>query len=673
MAIKKILIANRSEIALRIMRTCKKLGIEVVLPFSDPDEDSIAFKNADFTAPLNGSYAKDTYLDIDKMIAIAKEHKVDAVHPGYGFLSENPVFVEKLMENKIGFIGPSAFSIDAMGDKLKAKNVAKKAGVNIIPGFDGLIKDVNHAKEICNKVGYPVMIKAVAGGGGKGMRIAYSDEELPDVFSAAQNEARAAYKDDRIFIEKFIENPRHIEIQIIADKFGNVVCLGERECSIQRFNQKVIEESPSTFVTPELRAQMYAQSVKLVKECNYFSAGTLEYVVDKDRNFYFLEMNTRLQVEHPVTEYVTGVDLVELMIMVENGKKLPFSQEYIQIKGHAIECRICAENPSKNFLPSSGKITHYYQPQVSTNVRVESGIGSGDSIHPYYDSMVAKLITYGETRMDAIATMRKALAEFEIEGIYTNIEILDSIIRHTSFISGDISTAFIKKHYPNGFKTEYPSDQNVINFIFTACIAFLKEQEKFFAYQNAGYSLYNIERDVSFRNLYCLVGDVRYMVSISEYNTNNITISYGDQTFSLKYEYSLGDKSLKGVVNGEREIVVKISYNDDGSYVMYCGGARENVFVLQPRDVEYLEHCKKEVQIKKPKFLFAPLNGLVTKMKVNAGDILNAGSSLCCIEAMKIENNITSDYECVVKNVFVKQGDIVKSGDKILEFSYNDL
>ena len=454
--IKKILIANRGEIACRIIKTAKKLKIKTVSIYSDSDINAEHVLMSDESYYLGPSEASKSYLNISKIIEICKKAKVDAVHPGYGFLSENPNFVRELTKNKIIFIGPSENAIISMGDKIKSKRIAEKASVNVVPGFIGEINNVNQAKEISKNIGFPVIIKASAGGGGKGMRIVNSEENVEEAFLRASSEAKNSFGDERLFVEKYLVEPRHIEIQIIADNYGNVVSLGERECSIQRRNQKVIEEAPSSFLDETLRRDMSTQAIMLAKEVEYSSAGTVEFIVDKDKNFYFLEMNTRLQVEHPVTEMITGLDLVNEMINVANNKKLSFSQKDIKLNGWAFESRIYAEDPYKGFLPSIGRLTKYSPPSedksMDYEIRNDTGVKEGDEISIFYDPMIAKLSTWGKDRKSAIKFMEKALDEFCISGLKNNLSFLSSIYLNPKFVDGEISTAFIEKEFKNGFK-----------------------------------------------------------------------------------------------------------------------------------------------------------------------------------------------------------------------------
>jgi propionyl-CoA carboxylase alpha chain len=455
--IKKILVANRGEIACRVMRTAKKMGISTVAVYSDADRDALHVQIADEAVHIGPPASAQSYLQIDKIVAACKQTGADAVHPGYGFLSEKREFQEALAKAGIIFIGPDAKAIFAMGDKIESKKLAKQAGVSSVPGYLGVIKDAEEAVKIANDIGYPVMIKASAGGGGKGMRLSWTDQETREGFVSATNEAKSSFADDRVFIEKFIEHPRHIEIQVLGDSHGNLVYLGERECSIQRRHQKVIEEAPSPFLTPEVRRAMGEQAVALARAVNYKSAGTVEFIVDANRNFYFLEMNTRLQVEHPVTELVTGLDLVEWMIRVAAGETLGFTQDDIKLTGWALEARIYAEDPFRNFLPSIGRLVRYREPEASGHVRVDSGVTEGGEISIHYDPMIAKLCTYGASRTEAIGHMRRALDDYYIRGVNHNIPFLAALMAHPRFVKGDLTTGFIAEEYRSGFSAALPS------------------------------------------------------------------------------------------------------------------------------------------------------------------------------------------------------------------------
>ena len=666
--IKTILIANRGEIACRVIRTAKKLGIKTIAIYSDLDEHALFAEMADVKVSLNGIFVKDTYSNIEKVVNIAKEWNVDAIHPGYGFLSENADFANILEKEKIGFIGPSAFSMSAMGDKLKAKLVASQAEVPMVPGCEELITSVEQAKKEAKRIGYPVMFKAVAGGGGKGIRIVYDEKDIKEQFEMARYEGKTIYKNDNILLEKYIENPRHIEIQIVADKYGNVVCLGERECSIQRFNQKVIEESPSSFVDDKTRQKMYDCAVKLVKQCKYYSVGTLEFVMDSNKNFYFLEMNTRLQVEHPVTEYVTNLDLVELMINIENGEKLSFKQKDIILRGHAIECRICAENPAKNFIPSNGKILHYIEPNISSDVRIETGVQLGDEISPYYDSMIAKLITYGNTRYEAIETMKRALGQYEIGGIETNIALLESIMRQDDFIRGDISTQFIKKTYPHGFNSLPLTDNTKKVFVMSAVALYTQEQE----FEFSTHITSNMPRDTVLTDLYVTINEESYLVSIIECSDDYLEVSYNGKKIKIKFNYSRGAQVFRGIIDGKYDFSVRLK-QINGTYIMQCSGISADIRVFEPNTYVLLKYMPKVVNSDRPQFLISPITGKIIKSKINNGDVVSFGQHLLSIEAMKMENNINAECCGKVAKIFYNINDNVRAGDKLIEFDYKDV
>ena len=665
--INTILIANRGEIARRIIRTARNLGIRTVAIFCDLDKNALFVQEADIAVPLGGVLAKDTYLNAEKIIAIAKQLEVDAIHPGYGFLSENIDFARQLEEQGIGFIGPSAYSMELMGDKLKAKLMAAEANVPMVPGCSNLITDTEMAIKEAKKIGFPVMFKAVAGGGGKGIRVVWNAVDVKEQFETAKYEAKTIYKNDDILLEKFVENPRHIEIQIIADKFGNVVCLGERECSIQRYNQKVIEESPSSFIDDETREKMYDCAVRLVKHCKYYSAGTLEFIMDKDKNFYFLEMNTRLQVEHPVTEYVTGLDLVQLMIEIEEEKPLPFKQKDIHLSGHAIECRICAENPAKGFIPSNGQILHYIEPNINENVRVEAGFQLGDEISPYYDSMIAKLITYGNTRNEAIENMKTALGEYEIGGIDTNINLLESIMRQEDFINGITYTSFIKTHYPNGFNF-LPLNNNAKKaFVATAIALYIQNIQ----FEFNSHKMCFIPRNSDINKLYVRIDDEDYLIDIIDFDVGFLKILYNSEEIQLKFAYHRGDMYFRSAINGVQNFAIRLFETNSG-HIMQCAGLIADVSVHKQSVHELLKYMPKEQLQNKPKFLLSPITGKITKMKVNENDDVELGQHLLSIEAMKMDNTIIADNSAKIVKIFHTIGDNIQSGEKLIEFKYEE-
>lgn len=660
--INSILIANRGEIATRIIRTAKKLRIKTIAIYSDLDKDAPFTRFADTKIALN-EYA--SYLNSEKIVKIAKDLNVDAIHPGYGFLSENIDFVKLVEKNGISFIGPSSNSMELVGDKFNAKQIIEKLEVPTAKCSKNIILTGEQAKEEARKIGYPVMFKAVAGGGGKGIRVVYKEEEIEEQLKSAKYEAKTIYKNDAILLEKYIKNPRHIEIQIIADKYGNIVCLGERECSIQRFNQKIVEEAPSVAIDEDTRQKMYECCKKIVKQCKYYSAGTIEFLLDKDKNFYFLEMNTRIQVEHIITEFITGLDIVELMIKIEEGCELPFSQEDINLKGHSIECRICAENPSKNFIPSNGQIIHYIEPYYDENVRVESSVELGSDITPNYDSMIAKLITYGNTRNEAIETMKTALSQYEIEGIETNINFLESIFRQENFIKGNINTNFIKDNYPNGFNSLHLTNNVKKAFITTSVALYIQELRYEFGTHKNCY----IPRDTEISDLYVLLDNEPYLISIIEYTDEYLKIKYNEEEMHIKFNYQRGDLVFKSSLNGVNPFSIKIKKSGYCN-IMYCSGLCSKVGVYKPSTYELLKYTYKENETQKPKFLLSPITGKIIEIHCKEGQILKPGDKLISISSMKLDNLILCEYETKIVKIFYNKNDNVKTNDKIIEFEY---
>ena len=592
----KLLIANRGEIACRIIKTCRKMGIKTVAVYSDADTNSLFVQMADEAVNIGQSPSSQSYLNVDKILAAVKKTGATMVHPGYGFLSENRKFADALDKAGVIFVGPSTYSIEMMGDKIESKKLAIEANVSTVPGHMGVMRDAAEALEIAQGIGFPVMVKASAGGGGKGMRIVWKKEDVADAFLSASNEARNSFSDDRIFVEKFIENPRHIEIQVLADKYGNIVCLGERECSIQRNNQKVIEEAPSSFLDEKTRQKMYEQSKALAQKVKYFSAGTIEYIMDKNKNFYFLEMNTRLQVEHPVTELVTGLDIVELMIKIALGEKLPFKQEDIKLNGWAMESRIYAEDPSRGFLPSSGRINLYIEPEESANVRVDSGVYEGGEVSMFYDAMIAKLCSYGRDRNEAIAHMRQALGGFAINGVSHNITFLETIMRNEKFVSGDISTSFIKEEFPTGFSGNEINNHAQEVFIATAMHIFLKN------YERNGHmtgQLRNREKQISERWV-VMIDDTSYLVNILERSNEFLKIECDRQEITLNSSWNNGEKLFRGIINGDNVGVKIRDNNNTGSYLMQYSGSDAFISVFSPRIAELSKFMPKIQKNAKP-------------------------------------------------------------------------
>ena len=660
----KLLIANRGEIACRIIKTCRKMGIKTVAVYSDADNNSLFVQMADEAVNIGHSPSSQSYLNVDKILAAIKKTGADLVHPGYGFLSENRAFANALEKNGVTFVGPSVYSIEMMGDKIESKKIAIAAGVSTVPGHMGVVKDDVEATKIAKEIGFPVMVKASAGGGGKGMRVVWKEEEMSEAFLSASNEARNSFSDDRIFIEKFIENPRHIEIQVIADKKGNIVCLGERECSIQRNNQKVIEEAPSPFLDDKTRQKMYEQSKALAAKVGYFSAGTIEYIMDKNKNFYFLEMNTRLQVEHPVTELVTGTDIVELMIKIALGADLPFKQEDIKLEGWAMESRIYAEDPSRGFLPSSGRINLYIEPQENENVRVDSGVYEGGEVSMFYDAMIAKLCSYGKTRKEAIDHMRHALGGFAIGGVSHNISFLETIMHNEKFISGNLSTSFIKEEFPEGFSGNQISSAAQEVLIATAMHIFLANFER-----NGKITgqLYDREKQISDRWV-VMIDDQPYLVNLLEKSGEYIKVECDKKEIELQSSWNNGEKLFRGLVN-EKSIGVKIRENNrTGSYLLQYSGSDVFVSVMSPRNAELSKFMPKIQKNAKPANLTSPITGKIIRFKVQEGEEVKAGQELVVIEAMKMENSIRTDHNMVIKKIKFMEGESVGIGQVVMEF-----
>ena len=660
----KILIANRGEIACRIIKTAKKLGIKTVAVYSEADSNSLHVQMADEAVLLGSAIASDSYLNIDKVVNAAKKTGATYVHPGYGFLSENSVFAERLEKEGIILIAPPVDAIKKMGDKIESKKIAKKAGVSVVPGYDGIIKDADEAVKIATKIDFPVMIKASAGGGGKGMRMVTCAEDVKDAFETATNEAINSFGDGRIFIEKFIENPRHIEIQVIGDKFGNIVCLGERECSIQRNNQKVIEEAPSSFVDEETRQKMYKQAVSLCKEVGYYSAGTIECMMDKDKNFYFLEMNTRLQVEHGVTELITGLDIVELMINIAKGEKLPFTQKDIKLKGWAMESRICAEDPSRGFLPSSGRINKYMEPTTVEGVRVDTGIYEGCEISSFYDSMICKLLTYADNRQHCIERMQTALGSFFITGVAHNIGFLETITYNEKFLKGDINTNFIKKEFSSGFNNNELEAKKKSSLISVALYMYTNYIDR--VRNITGGIVKNNKNNVEDKLVVDIDGK-KYLCNISN-KDNSFGVEYGTGYDVLTTAWQHGNNIFRGLVNN-KPINVKILQDDyAGNYCFQYMGSIIRVSVRTTRISELEQFMPIVEAVKKVKFLKSPIAGKIFKIKIKDGDEVTAGEELYSIEAMKMENIIRADFDAKIKKVHKENNDLVNKNDLIVEF-----
>jgi propionyl-CoA carboxylase alpha chain len=663
--IKTLLIANRGEIACRVMKTAKRMGINTVAVYSEADTNSLHVKLADKAIYIGASAATQSYLNQKALFNAIEISGADAVHPGYGFLSENFDFVELLQKHNIAFVGPSSSAVKAMGDKIEAKKIATKAGVSVVPGVLADIKSVKEALKIAKKLGYPIMLKAAAGGGGKGMRIVRTEEEMQQAFSSTKNEARNNFSDARTFIEKFIENPRHIEIQIIADKHGNVVCLGERECSIQRHNQKVIEEAPSPFLDDKTRKKMYSQCVSLAKKVGYSSAGTVEFIVDQNKNFYFLEMNTRLQVEHAVTEMVTGLDIVELMIRVANGEKLPFSQKDIELKGWAFESRIYAEDPSAGFLPSTGQITTYIEPERSESVRIDTGVYEGGEVSMFYDAMISKLITYAPTRGEAIEKMNNSLAKYVIRGISHNISFLQAIYNHPRFIAGDLNTKFINQEWPSGFSGAELNDEQSAVILATAIYAGLTrlKREATISGQVRSYSQFLGTRWV------VTLDDKPFPVTVRPL-ANGYKIAFESHKLMITSNWVLGSKLFECVIN-DQNYHLQLESNDDGYDCTYIG-SKVKTTLMTPRAAELKKFMQKVDDKRDQTYLKAPISGVIADIKVKEGDAVSKGQTLYILEAMKMENIFVAAIDGVVKKVYFQKKANVMMNDLVIELKRDE-
>jgi propionyl-CoA carboxylase alpha chain len=662
---RKILIANRGEIACRVIKTARKMGIATVAVYSDADRNALHVRMADEAVHIGPAPANQSYIVIDKIMEAIRQTGAEAVHPGYGFLSENMKFAEALAAEGVVFIGPPASAIQAMGDKITSKKLAAEANVSTVPGYMGLIADADDAVKISNEVGYPVMIKASAGGGGKGMRIAWNDEEAREGFQSSKNEAASSFGDDRIFIEKFVTQPRHIEIQVLADQHGNTVYLHERECSIQRRNQKVIEEAPSPFLDEATRRAMGEQACALASAVGYTSAGTVEFIVDGARNFYFLEMNTRLQVEHPVTELITGVDLVEQMIRVAAGEKLSFAQSDLKINGWAMESRLYAEDPYRNFLPSIGRLTRYRPPaevvEAARAVRNDTGVYEGGEISMYYDPMIAKLCTWAPTRAKAIDEMRLALDEFELEGIGHNLPFLSAVMDHPRFVSGDITTAFIAEEYPDGFEGAKLSDDLIHRVAAGACA-----MNRVAEIRRARVSgrMDNHERVVGTEWVVNLDGQ-SLQASIAA-DRDGATVTLAGQEFRITSDWKPGQPLARLMVNGT-PLVMKVG-KLPGGFRLRLRGADLKVHIFSERQAELARLMPEKVPADTSKLLLCPMPGMVVSIAVEEGDEVYEGQALATIEAMKMENILRAERKGKVAKVNAVAGASLAVDEVIMEF-----
>jgi propionyl-CoA carboxylase alpha chain len=649
---KKILIANRGEIACRVIRTARRMGIATVAVYSEADADALHVRMADEAVAIGPPPAAESYLKVDRIVAACKETGAEAVHPGYGFLSERPAFAAALAREGIAFIGPTPAAIAAMGDKIESKKLAAAAGVSTVPGFLGVIEDTDAAARIAHEIGYPVMIKASAGGGGKGMRIARDDAELREGFSSAQHEAKASFGDDRVFLEKYIEEPRHIEIQVLGDAHGNVVHLGERECSIQRRHQKVIEECPSPFLDPATRAAMGAQAVALSKAVDYRSAGTVEFIVDRNRNFYFLEMNTRLQVEHPVTELVTGIDLVELMIRVAAGEKLPFSQDDITQTGWAIEARVYAEDPERNFLPSIGRLTRYIAPE-GDGIRVDTGVSEGAEISIYYDPMIAKLCAYGADRGEAIARLGDALDGFYVSGLRHNIAFLGAIIGKPRFAEGRLSTNFIAEEFPHGFGS--PREFTGADTLLLVAAALADRR------------LAEAEGGPAAGEISVLLDGTAHAVTLWT-DPGGCAVEHGSITRLAATDWRPADKLLHLRID-DHVATVQIDRLPGRAFRLMHGGVTRRARVLQRRAATLLEMMPPKVAADTSRLVLSPMPGLLSSLAVEEGQEVKAGEALAIVEAMKMENVLRAERDGTIGKLRAKPGDSLAVDQVILEFA----
>ncbi|GAA5540928.1 MULTISPECIES: acetyl-CoA carboxylase biotin carboxylase subunit [Brucella/Ochrobactrum group] len=665
--IKKILIANRGEIACRVIKTAKKMGIATVAVYSDADRNALHVKMADEAVHIGPAPSNQSYIVIDKILDAIRQTGADAVHPGYGFLSENARFAEALKAANVTFIGPPVNAIDAMGDKITSKKLAAEACVSTVPGHMGLIEDADEAVKIAGSIGYPVMIKASAGGGGKGMRIAWNDDEAREGFQLSRNEAKSSFGDDRIFIEKFVTQPRHIEIQVLGDQHGNVVYLGERECSIQRRNQKVIEEAPSPFLDEATRKAMGEQAVALARAVGYFSAGTVEFIVDGSRNFYFLEMNTRLQVEHPVTELITGIDLVEEMIRVAAGEKLRFGQADVKLNGWAMESRLYAEDPYRNFLPSIGRLTRYRPPvegrrDDGTVIRNDTGVFEGGEISMYYDPMIAKLCSWGPDRLAAIDAMGNALDAFEVEGIGHNLPFLSAVMDHQRFRAGALTTAFIAEEYPDGFSGVAPSEDDA----------------RLLAAVAAHINLTVVTRDgqisgrLSGQDLkpgndwVVKIGDHLLPVRLAD-GEGGATVNFVDGgSLTIASDWHPG-RELATFTVGGKPLSVKVARAGSG-WRLRWRGMDLTVHVRKPRIAELAKLMPVKLPPDTSKMLLCPMPGVITSILAEEGVTVEAGQPLATVEAMKMENVLRAERRATVKRVAVKAGESLAVDELIMEF-----
>jgi propionyl-CoA carboxylase alpha chain len=663
-AIRKILVANRGEIACRILRTCRRLDLRSVAVFSEEDRDAMHVEMADEAVAIGPAEATSSYLSIDRIVEAARRSGADAVHPGYGFLSENAAFAEALARAGLIFIGPSPEAMRLLGDKVSSKRLARQAGVSTVPGFAGEVGSHEEAMRVAREVGYPVMIKAAAGGGGKGMRIARNDDELEEGLARATSEATASFGDGRVFIERLIERPRHVEMQILADHYGNVLYLGERECSIQRRHQKVIEESPSPVVSEALRRQMGEQAVSLARAAGYRSAGTVEFMVDQEGVFYFLEVNTRLQVEHPVTEMVTGLDLVEQMIRIASGEALQFRQDDVERRGWALECRVYAEDPFKGFLPSFGRLVRYLPPEEDDCVRVDTGVMEGRRVSMHYDPMIAKVVTCGPNRAAAIERMQRALDAFFIEGVAHNISFLSAIMAHPRFQAGDLSTSFLTEEYPDGFHMRHvpADDPHLLTAVAAALHVRRQDRASRISGQLPGYGARVDE------NWIVLVNGEQHAVRVlpAEGEIGGYDVWLHGEKLSVRSDWDPFQPLFHCTING-RPVCVQVIREQLG-YRLFHGGAMAQAMVFQPRAAELYGLMPVKETPDVSRYLLSPMPGRLLSLHVKEGDVVGRGQLLAIVEAMKMENVLRAERDGRVQRVLVRPGANLTLGQTILEF-----
>lgn len=662
---KKILVANRGEIACRVMLTCKRLGIKTVAIHSDVDSNARFVRLADEAHCIGPAPTNKSYLRMDAILDVVKQTGAEAVHPGYGFLSENMEFAAQLAKINVVFIGPTSKSIKAMGDKIESKRVAMAAKVNMIPGYDGEVKDENEAVKVANDIGYPVMIKASAGGGGKGLRIAWNDKECRKGFSLSKSEAASSFGDDRMLIEKYIDNPRHIEMQVLCDQHGNAIYLNERECSIQRRNQKVIEEAPSCFLDPETRKKMGEQAVSLAQNVQYTSAGTVEFLVDSKRKFYFLEMNTRLQVEHPITECITGIDIVHQMIRSAKGHTLLYKQSDVPIDGWSVECRVYAEDPYKAFgLPSIGRLSRYIEPTHIPNVRCDSGITEGSDISIYYDPMICKLVTFGADRNAALGTMCQALDSYVIRGVTHNIPLLRDVITEERFVSGNYSTKYLQETYPEGFKGKTLTDRQENNMTAIAAVIHAKEELRNMSFLNEFGKLVELAKPTKWK-LQASVKKEVTPVTVTK-KDGHFEVKIENELYNIPDNFTLASPVINTVINGESQIFQLISRRIGYIKLQYLG----TMFEVQILSRKLADHW--QFMIERPKadvsaMIIAPMPGMVKSVAVKVGDAVSEGQEMLVLEAMKMQNSLVAGKQGKVKKVNVKEGQTVSADDVLIE------